>query len=348
MTTLQKMRAYTYTTHGSPASVLHLATDHPAPSSPTATQILVKVAYASLNPVDYKLLTSSLARPIVKKPCIPASDFSGVVVEAGAESGFKTNDHVYGKQSAAKFIRGSSGSLAGIFPCKYLLVESVQVVLKPNTTSFVDAASFSLAGLTALQTWKAGKLAEGARVLIVGASGGVGTFAVQIAKAKKAYVVAVCSGANAALVKSLGADEVIDYAKHPRLVEYLVSLNKPFDLVFDVVGKDDSLYYQSHRFLAPEKPFLFIATDIGVSSLASEAMKRVLPGFLGGGKRPYILVYLQETPLDFKEFDQLVRDKKVKAVIDSVWEFEDAVGAFEKLMKGHAKGKIIVKVAGDL
>ncbi len=188
-------------------------------------ELLIKVYASSVNPVDWKIREGKRNEKFpVTLPLIPGWDVSGVVEETGeGVYNFKQGDEVYGRPDPTK-----DGS------AEYMVVKAGLVSLKPKSIDHVKAAAVPLAGLTAWQgLFEFGKLQKGQKVLIHAASGGVGTFAVQFAKWKGAYVIGTASGHNLNFVKQLGADEVIDYKKE-RFEDKLTDL----DLVFDTIGGD--------------------------------------------------------------------------------------------------------------
>ena len=181
-----------------------LRTDNIAVPAPADDEVLVKVYATSINPIDWKIRKgASQAKFPVTLPFTLGWDVSGVVEQKGDNvTGFEVGAEVYSRPSPAR-----NGAYA-----EYIVIKASEVARKPNTIDHVHAASVPLAGLTAWQgLFEHGKLQKGERVLIHAASGGVGTFAVQFAKWKGAYVIGTTSEKNIDLVKQLGADEVIDY-----------------------------------------------------------------------------------------------------------------------------------------
>jgi reticulon-4-interacting protein 1, mitochondrial len=202
----QKMRAWTYSKRGPPSSVLLLSeVDLPKLSSPN--DVLIKVSHASLNPVG-AFLIAIIPAFVRNSPTIPELDFSGTVVETGASvrSDIKPGVPVFGSVPPLYYLRKHIGALA-----EYVVVPATSIAIKPEALSFEAAAGLPIVGITALELVKDAKIKEGDSVLINGASGGVGTLTVQIARSvvgQSGKIVAICSGQNAALVKELGADEV--------------------------------------------------------------------------------------------------------------------------------------------
>lgn len=192
---------------------------------PAANEILVNVYTAGINPVDWRIRSGAGTRFGLTPPIALGSEIAGVIEKLGdGVSGFQVGDAVYGK------IR--SGGFA-----EYAIARTEDLAHKPQRLDFIQAAAIPLAALTAWQgMFDLGKLTQGQRVLITGASGGVGSLAVQIAKSAGAYVIGTASGHNEDFVKQLGADEFIDYTRH----NFAEVIDK-VDLVFDTVGGDTYL-----------------------------------------------------------------------------------------------------------
>jgi NADPH:quinone reductase-like Zn-dependent oxidoreductase len=202
----QTMRAWTYHQRGAPSSVLALS-EVPLPQISSPNDVLIKVSYGSLNPAG-SVLISVVPAFVRKSPSIPELDFSGTVVKVGAavRSDIKPGVHVFGSVPPLYNLRRGIGALA-----EYVVVPVTNIAIKPKTVEFEAAAGLGITGITALGLAKDAGLKEGDSVLINGASGGVGTMIVQIARkavGENGKVVAICSAENAELVKSLGADEV--------------------------------------------------------------------------------------------------------------------------------------------
>jgi NADPH:quinone reductase-like Zn-dependent oxidoreductase len=204
---------------------------------PQADEVLVRVRAAGINPVDWKIRQGQLRfilRP--KFPFVPGGDIAGEVVSTGPEATeFKTGDPVVGFVELKR--GGDYAELA--------VAKKTAVALKSSSLSFIEAASLPIAGCTAVQALRdLGKLSKGTNALILGGAGGVGHFAVQIAKALGAKTSATCGPANIAFVQSLGADHVIDY----KSTNFMAGLDR-FDVIFDAVGK--SSFVSCRPLLAP-------------------------------------------------------------------------------------------------
>jgi len=314
------MRAMIYRAYGGPEQ-LQMA-DLPKPV-PQAGQVLVRVLASSVNPVDWKIASGKL-RPLVsaKVPAVPGFDVAGEVAELGpGVSGFAVGERVH-----ARIATGGTGASAE------LAIAGVDVLAKaPAGMDPGEAAGLPLAGLTALQGLRdrAGMPLEGARerVLVVGASGGVGHLAVQIARAAGATVVGVCSGRNAELVSKLGAHEVIDYTKADAY-----SGQAPFDIVLDCVGGSPSPWLPrlgaGGRFASTMPgPSVFLSS---FSNFATS--KKVYP------------VMLKTNAPDLRVLDRLVEAGKLRVVIDSRFPLADMRKAWERSLSGRAAGKIVIDI----
>ncbi|GJN89375.1 hypothetical protein Rhopal_002355-T1 [Rhodotorula paludigena] len=350
------MRAWVFRQKGNPSSVLHLESEHPDPSTdaPAANKhkVLVKVHAASLNPIGFKSMGVAPIKWGQKVPAIPECDFSGTV--AGGDlsgTGLQVGDAVFGIVPAQSVMKAGQGVLAD-----YTLVEKHLVVKKPDNVSFEEASTFPLVTFTAYQMMmRTGGLKKGTgqRVFINGGSGGVGVYAVQLAKAYGAYVVTTCSPQSRDLVQSLGPDEILDY-KERDLVQQLTEKykDKPFDMVFDTVGANSELYPKSPRYLKPKGHFLDIAgphMDGSIWSLLSSAVvfagRLARPRILGGTPRKYVFAMMEPEERELKEMAEFLREGKLKPIIDEVFPFEKAIDAYKRQMSGRAKGKVVVKVA---
>jgi len=350
--------AWVFHKHGDPTSVLHLEKDYPVPI-PSAQQILVRVHAVALNPFAYKAIAAPLTPFLFKKPGVPEADFSGVVVAESRESGLKIGQEVFGQVPALLVLRKGLGSL-----CQYVICEPALVTLKPPNVSHEHAASFPLAGLTAyaaLVRHGGMKHGDGKRVFVNGGSGGVGAWAIQIAKAKGAYVVSTCSPSTRAFVTSLGADATVDYRSvQPSLPAHLAESypvsdpDKAFDIIIDAVGTTvGRLYAACPAFLKAGGVYVDVAGTAHVDGLRSALSalgglaNRVLrPAWLGGTRRRYVplLLNAKEMSEELQEAAELLASGTLKPPIDSVWRFENAREAYPKIMSGRARGKLVVAV----
>ena len=302
---------------------------------PTDDQLLVRVRAASLNPYDWHFVegTPYVMRAMgvgLRKPKDTrlGVDFAGTVEAVGKNvTQFKPGDEVFG---------GRGGAFA-----EYVCPRATRAVaMKPANVSFEEAAAVNIAGITALQGLRdKGKVQAGQKVLINGASGGVGTFAVQIAKSLGAEVTGVCSTRNVDLVKSLGADHVIDYTK-----EDFTKGAERYDVMLDNVGNRS--LSECKGVLTPKGKYVLVGGG-GASD----------QGFLGGlGKALWAVVYSkfvnQQMGMMMADANQkdltiladMMQSGKVKAVIDKTYKLDQVPEAIRYLEEGHARGKVVVTV----
>ena len=294
-----------------------LRTDNIAVPAPADDEVLVKVYATSINPIDWKIRKgASQAKFPVTLPFTLGWDVSGVVEQKGDNvTGFEVGAEVYSRPSPAR-----NGAYA-----EYIVIKASEVARKPNTIDHVHAASVPLAGLTAWQgLFEHGKLQKGERVLIHAASGGVGTFAVQFAKWKGAYVIGTTSEKNIDLVKQLGADEVIDY-KNEQFDEKL----KDVDLVFDMVGSDT----QKRSIKVLKNGGRLVTTVKPEDSQEAKDKNIHVQGYMALSK-----------PADLAQIADLIDNGKIKPVIAKILTLDDAKEAQELSEKGHVAGKIVLKV----
>lgn len=292
--------------------------------APGPDDVLVKVHATSVNPKDWKLntiVTALTPRVGTRRPFIIGDDLSGEVVAVGSHvEQFKSGDLVYGMDMNFR-----TAAVA-----EYARISSKRVALKPANLTHEEAAVVPLAGLTAYQALLLGEVGSGRRVLVIGASGGVGTFAVQIAKAMGAEVTGVCSGGNAELVRSLGADGLVDYT----LGDYRVNIGT-FDVVFDATSYETP---QSCRALMTKRS-RFITTMGTAKSLIGVAVAKLTPW---GPKASLVLVESHTRQLD--ELRVLFESGRVKPVIDSTFSLLDINAAYDRSRSGRSRGKIAITV----
>ncbi|MBN2807087.1 MAG: NADP-dependent oxidoreductase [Prolixibacteraceae bacterium] len=301
--------------------------------------VLIKVKAAGINPIDYKMVKGYTR--ILRKIQFPATigyDVAGVVQAVGAKvSRFKAGDEVF---ASVDYLR--QGTIA-----EYAVALEGTLALKPSNLSFIEAASIPLVGLTSYQAFQLGQLKAGQKVLIHAGSGGVGTFAIQYAKALGAIVYTTTSTKNVEWVKHLGADRVFDYTAET----YLDHLSE-IDFVYDTVGK----HYTSEAFQVLKQggavinlpgPFIDRQSQI---ELGLSPLLRPVFALLGMQIKPlikkkkalYRFLLMDTNGNDLEQIARFIEAGKIKAVIDSVYKFEEAILALEKLKNGHAKGKIVI------
>lgn len=306
---------------------------------PKSNQHLIQVIATSLNPVDYKPAELPLVtRFLFKKPATPVIDFAGRIVQPAQDSGLEPGQLVFGASGTG----GQLGKLYGGALREYTLAEPENITTLPEGVSPVAGASINIAGLTAYQTIVP-YVKEGSKVFINGGSGGTGIFGIQIAKALGCHVTTTCSTANVELCKSLGADEVIDYKQQSPL-QALQASGRKYDHVVDNVGVPTNLYWKSHEYTNPSAIFVAVGAILSLPFFYEATLMRLLPGFLGGGRRKLQGFVTEARPDQLSQIAQWIREGRVRPIIDSQYGFEDAPKAFEKLKTGRAKGKIIVEV----
>ncbi|MEH2181515.1 NAD(P)-dependent alcohol dehydrogenase [Nostoc sp.] len=286
------------------------------------TQLLVKVRASSVNPVDWKIRKGMLSLLTGSKfPKILGFDVAGDVVEVGSQvTHFKPGNAIYG-----------STSFPGGGYAEFVAIPENLAVLKPTNLSYEEAAAVPLAALTALQALRdGGNIQTGQNVLINGAAGGVGSFAVQIAKAFGAVVTGVSSTKNLDLVKSLGADRVIDYTRQDFTAD-----TTQYDIIFDAVGK---------RSLSQTKKVLK-SNGIYITTLPSSetAVQSVLTAFLPGQKAK--LVFEKPNAKDLLYLKELIEAGKIRAVIDRTFPLQELAAAHSYSESERAVGKIAIAVA---
>ncbi len=317
------MKAIVYRKYGGP-DVLNCETvDKPVAQD---NEVLIKIRAASLNPLDWRLMRGrpyfirigmGLRKP---KETRAGRDVAGEVEAVGRKiTLFKPGDKVFGVcvGALAEYACGSESKLA----------------IKPTGLSFDEAASIPIAGLTALQGLRdMGRIQPGQKVLINGAAGGVGTYAVQIAKSFGAHVTGVCSNGNAAMVRAIGADRIVDYAE-----EDFTRGKERYDLILDNVG-NHSLSECRHVLNPQGKLVMVGAKDITVLLLRA-LQARILSWFVSQ-KLGFLVARL--TNQDLTKIGELVKAGKVKPVIDRRYALSDVRQAIAYLEEGHARGKIVV------
>ncbi|KAJ5202645.1 hypothetical protein N7449_004724 [Penicillium cf. viridicatum] len=325
------MRMWQYAkVKGNIEDAIHMVTGPiPAASCLTKDQILVRVLTVSLNPVDYKLPESYVGSLIIRQPAIPGLDLCGRVVAAHASLVF------------SGFLRApQNGTLA-----EYVVISTSQCTALPDDVDPEYAAAAVTAGTTALQSLLPDIVKPGASIFINGGSGGVGSWGLQFAKAMGARVVTSCSGSAVDMCKELGADKVFDYRQSDVIAE-LKSRFTSFDLVVDNVGNTSDLYDVSPMILKPGGTFVQvgIGSNVDLGSMAMTAKRSLLASFPMGGCKYYFVSAKNSAEL-LAQIVQWMAEGKAKAVLDSKFTFAEVPQAFQKPRTGHARGKIVIRVA---
>jgi NADPH:quinone reductase-like Zn-dependent oxidoreductase len=295
---------------------------------PADDQVLIKVRAASVNPVDKVFEGSSLLVRMItglRKPKDPrvGRDVAGQVEAVGRNvSELKAGDEVFGL---------APGAFA-----EYACNSESAFVMKPRNMTFEQAAAVPVAGLTALQALrKKGKVQRGQKVLINGAAGGVGTFAVQIAKVLGADVTAVCSTRNVEMVRSLGADRVIDYTR-----DDFTKGSQRYDLIFDCMSNHS--LSACRRILNANGMWMGIGGPAKVWLILILVLKaRVLSGFVS---QNFVLFMCKRSKEDLTDLRELMEAGKVTPVIDRRYTLSEVPEAIRYLKEGHARGKIVINL----
>ncbi len=325
-----KMKAVIHSKYGPAHELQIMEANKPFPRS---NEVLVRIVATTVTSTDCNVRNFTFvpksflffARLMFgfRKPRIEilGIDFAGEVETVGRDVKiFKRGDHVF----------GSNGVRFGTHAEYVCVPENGAIVKKPAEISWEEAASVSLAGNTALFFIRdLAKINSGQKILIHGASGAIGTYAVQLAKYYGAEVTAVCSSVNVALVKSIGADRVIDYTK-----EDFSSTHERYDFVFDVVGK--TTFSQSKRILTPKGIYLKNTPEIG-------DFFKMLRTKIFGGKR-VMCGESSESAENLKFLTELIKTGKLKPVIDRIYKLEEIAEAFNYAESGHKKGNIIIHI----
>ena len=333
------MRAFVLTRYGGPESAE--LRDVPKPE-PGPGEVLVKVQAAGLNPVDYKTREGMLR--VINRyslPVVMGNELAGTVAACGeGATRFSEGDRVFARVDKAKM-----GAFA-----EYACVEEDLVAKMPATIDFETAAGVPLAGLTALQVLRDElKLRKGQRVFIPGGAGGVGTFALQIAKWLGAVVATTASARGDALVRKLGADVVVDYTKQSFADEL-----RDYDGAFDLVGGDTlpgcfrvvkpgSVVVSIAGLPEPETARKDLGRGTGLAALFWLASLRTRMLARKHGVR-YRYLFMHPSGAELAELAELIDKKRLEVIVDRVFPFEEIGEAVAYLEKGHAKGKVVVKM----
>ena len=316
------------------------AVEWPEPQ-PGAHDVLVKIHAASVNPVDFKVREGKL-RPVLpyRLPFVLGCDLAGEVVRVGsAVRAFKAGDQVFGRTNKMR---------VGTF-AEYIATSENDIALKPSSMDMVQAASLPLVALTAWQAFHDEfKLQRGQRVLVHAGSGGVGVFAIQIAKHIGAYVATTTGTGNVEWVRSLGADRVIDYRKQD-----FTKLVRDYDVVLDTLGgrtlaKSVGVLRSGGKIVSisgpPDPAF---AKEIGANPLLSFAMFLMSLGIrLRAGSRGvgYDFFFMRPSGKQLRRIAALVDAGELRTVVDRVFPFDQAKDALAYVEAGHAKGKVVIRM----
>jgi len=321
------MRAIVHRRYGPPDVLRIEEVDRPAP---TDGEVLVRVVAASVNPADWHAIRGRpyLVRLVgygLRSPThrVPGTDVAGTVEVVGSDGcGLKVGDPVFG---------WAQGSYA-----EFAIARADRLALKPRELSFEQAAAVPTAGVTALQGLRdCGRLQAGQDLLVIGASGGVGTFAVQIAKALGARVTGVCSTGNLEMVRSIGADGVIDYLR-----EDVVRSGRRYDLIFQLAGTRSPLALR--HILRPSGTLVLCSGDGPMSGLDRIALAAVASPLVG---QRLVFFVARQRRSDLATLAELIEAGRLHPIIDRTYPLAETREAIRYVEARHARGKVAIAAA---
>ncbi|AUB66826.1 NADPH:quinone reductase [Bacillus cereus] len=304
-------------------------------------EVLAEIHAASINPIDFKIRDGKVKMLLkYEMPLILGNDFSGVIVKVGAKvTNFKVDDEIYARPRKNKI-----GTFA-----EYIAIHEDDIALKPKNLNFEEAASIPLVGLTSYQALHdIMQLQKGQKILIHAGSGGVGTFAIQLAKIMGAIVTTTASEAGANLVTSLGADEIINYK-----TEKFEDILKNYDAVFDTIGgatleKSFNIIKSGGNIVSVSgMPNARFGKEFGsgfFKTLLFSLASKKLTALEKKHNAQYSFLFMKPSGDQLRTIANYIEAGQIKPVIDRVFPFEDAQKAMEYSESGRAKGKIIVKI----
>jgi NADPH:quinone reductase-like Zn-dependent oxidoreductase len=310
------MKAVVIHEYGGPEVLKYENISRPEPKE---DQLLVRVIAAGVNPVDGMIRSGMFANEKRAFPIILGGDIAGVVEKAGSKiTKFKPGDPVFAYVSL-----DNSGGYA-----QYALVTEREAAPKPKSLTYVEAAAVPIVAMTAWQALiDTAKLESGQTVLIHGGSGGVGSFAIQIAKARGANVIATASTANQDLLKQLGADVTIDYTK-----QKFEDIAKDVDVVLDSIGKDTLA--RSYGVVKRGGIIVSLVARPNESELEKHGIRGAA-------------LDVEPNSEELAEIGKLIDDKKIKVIVSQIFPLAEARKAQEQVATGHTRGKIVLKIADD-
>ncbi|MFZ7959277.1 NADP-dependent oxidoreductase [Bacillus cereus] len=304
-------------------------------------EVLAEIHAASINPIDFKIRDGKVKMLLkYEMPLILGNDFSGVITKVGSKvTCFKVGDEIYARPRKNKI-----GTFA-----EYIAIHEDDIALKPKNLSFEEAASIPLVGLTSYQALHdIMQLQKGQKILIHAGSGGVGTFAIQLAKIMGAIVTTTASEAGANLVTSLGADEIINYK-----TEKFEDILKNYDAVFDTIGgatleKSFNIIKRGGNIVSVSgMPNARFGKEFGsgfFKTLLFSLASKKLTALEKKHNAQYSFLFMKPSGGQLRTIANYIEAGEIKPVIDRVFPFEDAQKAMEYSEAGRAKGKIIVKI----
>lgn len=311
------MKAIVVHKYGGPEVLKYEEVQRPEPKD---DQVLIRVIAAGVNPVDVSIRSGKFANVFgTRLPLIPGSDIAGVVEKAGSKiTKFKNGDSVF----AYTDLKDGGGY------AEYTVATEREASPKPKSLTFVDAAAVPIVALTAWQALvDTAKLSAGQTVLIHGGSGGVGSFAIQIAKAHGAKVIATASTANQNLLKELGADMAIDYTK-----QKFEDVAKDVDVVLDSVGKDTLA--RSYGVVKKGGVIVSIVARPNKAELDRHSIRGAA-------------LSVEPNADELAEIGKLIDQKKIKVIVSQTFPLSEAKKAQEQVATGHTRGKIVLRVADE-
>ncbi len=320
------MKAIVYYSFGSPDVLKYEDIEKPVPND---NEVLIKVRAASVNPLDWKLMKGGpgivrfllgLRKPRIKRPGV---DVAGQVEAVGKNvTRLKPGDEVF-------------GACRGAF-AEYVCTPESKLALKPAKMTFEQAASVPVAAFTALQGIRdKARIRPGQKIFINGAAGGVGTFTVQIAKSFGAEITGVCSTRNVDMVRSLGADHVIDYTR-----EDFTKTERRYDVLFDNVGNHS--LPSCRRLLNPGGTYIMVGApgNVRLSGLLARLIGMFVLSWFSRKKMAFVLAKINKE--DLTTLGEWIAAGKVTPVIDRRYGLREVPDAFRYLEQGHARGKVVI------
>ncbi|MGE6348247.1 NADP-dependent oxidoreductase [Bacillus mycoides] len=304
-------------------------------------EVLAEIHAASINPIDFKIRDGKVKLLLkYKMPLILGNDFSGVIVKVGTKvTQFKVGDEIYARPRKDKI-----GTFA-----EYIAIHEDDIALKPKNLTFEEAASIPLVGLTSYQALHdIMQLQKGQKILIHAGSGGVGTFAIQLAKIMGATVATTASEAGENLVKSLGADEIINYKK-----EKFEDILENYDAVFDTLGGTtleksfDIIKSEGNIVSVSGMPNARFGKEFGsgfFKTLLFSLASKKLTALEKKHNAQYSFLFMKPSGDQLRIIAKYIDSRQIKPIIDRIFPFEDTQKAMEYSESGRAKGKIIVKI----
>jgi NADPH:quinone reductase-like Zn-dependent oxidoreductase len=312
-----KMKAIVYNKKSYPDKLVYCDVDKPVPND---NDVLIKMHSVSLNAADYR----SMKMGLIPKRKIFGADIAGRIESVGKNiSLFKPGDEVMGDLASYGF-----GGLA-----EYVTAPERALIIKPDQVSFEEAATLPMAAMTALQALRdKGNIQKGHKVLIVGSAGGVGTFAIQLAKYFETEVTAVCSSKNVQQTLSLGANNVIDYTK-----ENFSKRDKRYEIILGING--------NYPLLAYKKTLTSDGTYVMVGGSLSQIFKSLLFGWvLSFGSKKMKSLTAKANKTDLELLAKLLEKGIIKPVIDRRYSLDKTAEAMDYLKQGHSTGKVVINI----